>query len=241
MSYHKQSLIERLLSSLGGNFSASLGIDVSKEQDEIFKWFLASILFGARISEKVVVNTYRKFERYNILTPDKILETGWDLLVEILDEGGYARYDYKTATKLLEVMDMLGAKYGGDLSNLHKAAQSHQDLEERLLEFKGIGPATVNIFLRELREVWDKAEPLPAELVIIAASNLGLTEFKGKNNEEKKKILQDLKRIWKGYGAPKAKFSDFESSLLRLAKDYCRKGKHDDCPVGEYCLSRPLW
>ena len=38
-----------------------------------------------------------------VLSPSKILETGWDGLVEILDEGGYTRYDFKTATKILEI------------------------------------------------------------------------------------------------------------------------------------------
>jgi hypothetical protein len=36
------------------------------------------------------------------LTPKQILKTGWDDLVKILDEGGYTRYDFKTADRLLE-------------------------------------------------------------------------------------------------------------------------------------------
>jgi hypothetical protein len=31
------------------------------------------------------------------------MEKGWDGLVAILDRGGYVCYDYKTATKLLEI------------------------------------------------------------------------------------------------------------------------------------------
>lgn len=42
--------------------------------EEIFKWFLASILFGARISETIAQNTYHTFEKYNFLKPRKILE-----------------------------------------------------------------------------------------------------------------------------------------------------------------------
>jgi len=37
-----------------------LGID-QKEPSGGFKWFLASILFGARISEKIASNTYKSF------------------------------------------------------------------------------------------------------------------------------------------------------------------------------------
>jgi len=36
-----------------------LGIELKdKKPDEISKWFLASILYGARINEKIATNTY---------------------------------------------------------------------------------------------------------------------------------------------------------------------------------------
>src|SRR3990170_5102919 len=97
--------IKKLISTLGGKFSKELGIDLSKgKSTEIFKWFLASKLFGARIGTNIAIKTYREFERCGVLSPEKILETGWDGLVRILDDGGYARYDFSTATKLLEIM-----------------------------------------------------------------------------------------------------------------------------------------
>jgi hypothetical protein len=39
------------------------------------------------------------------------VKTGWDGLVSTLDAGGYVRYDFKTATKLLEVMKNLIDQY----------------------------------------------------------------------------------------------------------------------------------
>jgi len=126
-------IAKALIEKLGGNFSSSLGIELeTANPTEIFRWFLASILFGARISEKIVVNTYKEFETRRILTPEKVLETGWDRLVEILDAGGYVRYDFKTATKLLETMRNLEEKYQGNLTYLHDSAQSPSDLEKKL-------------------------------------------------------------------------------------------------------------
>jgi hypothetical protein len=50
-------------------YSEELGIKLNEKSDEeIFKWFLASILFGARISETIAKYTYRTFERYNVVT-----------------------------------------------------------------------------------------------------------------------------------------------------------------------------
>jgi len=40
-------------------------------------------------------------------------------------------------------------------------ALDSKDLERRLIEFKGFGPTAVNIFLRELRGIWSKANPPP--------------------------------------------------------------------------------
>ena len=93
--------IDRLL-KLFPLYSEDLGIDLSTPSGR-FKWFIASILFGARISEQIAANTYRCFEAASIIdAPDKITAAGWDRLVETLDAGGYVRYDFSTATKLLE-------------------------------------------------------------------------------------------------------------------------------------------
>lgn len=60
-------------------YSEELGIDLHQNTDiELFKWFVASILFGARITETIAKNTYKTFERYRLLEPGKILKAGWD-------------------------------------------------------------------------------------------------------------------------------------------------------------------
>jgi len=140
--------IDRLL-KLFPLYSEDLGIDLSIPSGR-FRWFVASILFGARIGEQIAANTYCCLQAAGIDAPDKIIGTGWDRLVEILDAGGYVRYDFSTATKLLEIMTALQQNYGS-LENLYRQASDENDLEKRLQAFKGIGPTTAQIFLRELR------------------------------------------------------------------------------------------
>lgn len=208
-------LIKKLTNLLGEPYSSSLGIDLESEKEsEIFKWFLASFLFGKRIGETIAAKTYRLFASKNITTPDKILVTGWNGLVAVLDEGGYVRYDFSTASRLLELMECLKRCYG-TLTNLYEQAKDSEDLEAKLQEFKGIGPTTVNIFLRELRTVWPKANPEPSSLVKVAAKNLGID-------------LKNFKRRSK-------KFVKLECALLRLGKDYCRKNRCDDCEFKVEC------
>ena len=228
----EKELIRDLLDKLGGRFSTALGINLDQgESHEVFKWFLASILYGARISETIANNTYREFENSEVLSPDRILETGWDGLVLLLDVGGYVRYDFKTATKLLEVMAALKERFDGDLNVLHAQAQSPHDLEQKLMGLsRGIGPVTVNIFLRELRDVWEKADPLPQDLAVMAARNLGLVQA-----DERREVLSELRSVWESQALPACGFADFESSLVRLGKDYCRREKCATCPVAEKC------
>ncbi len=224
------SKVLRKLGELGEPYHAQLGIDLrSGESGEVFKWFLASILFGARISEEIAARTYKEFEKEGLLSPRAIIARGWSGLVAVLDRGGYVRYDFSTASQLLEACDLLLRKYGGDLNRLHEEARDPMDLERRLMEFKGVGPVTASIFLREMRGVWAKADPLPQPPVLIAARNLGLIRGKGLRAlmELKQLFGQDLVRI--------------EVALSRLGRRYCRRERHGECPLAGYCrLFKPV-
>ncbi|MGD0231717.1 MAG: hypothetical protein ABSC19_15415 [Syntrophorhabdales bacterium] len=157
-------------------YSEELGISLKTAADgELFKWFLASAIFGARISETVAKRTYKTFEKYDRVTPPAILEAGWDFLVNpIMREGGYVRYDEKTSREVLRNCEMLLSDYAGSLTRLHDEAENERDLERRLLLFYGVGPVTVNIFLRELRPCWKKADPEPLPVVVKLAQKYGI-------------------------------------------------------------------
>lgn len=196
--------LRKLLEKYGKLYSTELGIDLSKgEEKEIFKWFLASILYGHRIGENIATKTYHEFEKECILTPNAILNAGWDRLVELLDAGGYVRYDFSTATKLLNIMKELKEKYG-TLNNLHKIAKDSKDLEAKLQEFKGIGPVTTNIFLRELRGIWQKANPKLSKYVLRGA---------------KKLKIRNPMNYWRRNKIQGFDFRNFECALLRVGKE----------------------
>ncbi len=206
-----------------GRFSVELGIDLdSGRGSEVFKWFLASVLFGARISGTIVNKTLQALVSRGVVSPRIILATGWDGLVEILDQGGYVRYDFKTATKLLDLSRALTETYHADLADLHSAANSPGDLEQRLKSLaKGIGDVTVNIFLREMRGLWEKADPLPSDLAVSAAKHLGFVPGAMKDG---RKILEFLMKTWQHAGMKKQDFPDFEAALVRAGIGI-RRGK----------------
>lgn len=215
--------IQTLIKQYHGRYSAELGIDLSSCHSlEVFKWFIASVLFGARISENIVKKTFYEFTIQKVISPNAILDTGWDGLVKILDQGGYVRYDFKTATKLLDMCRTLKENYDADLANLHTVAADPKDLEQRLKSLaKGIGDVTVNIFLREMRGIWEKARPLPSDLAVMAAKDWYILSKAVSNRSN---ILVLLMNAWKEAGMRQKDFSDFEAALVRAGIEI-RRGK----------------
>ena len=190
--------LEKFIKKYGKRYSEQLGINVKKEP---FKWFLASILFGAPIRESTAMKTYRVFDAHGYTTPGSIINAGWDELVRCLDEGGYTRYDFKTADKILEVCKNLKEE---GLYEIYKKAKDGRDLESRLKNLgKGIGDATISIFLREM----DWSHHKISKYAEMASRNIG-------------KEIESIEE---------------EIALMKLGRDYCRKGKCNDCPLSHAC------
>ena len=125
----------------------------SKKEKEVFKWLLACLLFGKPIQTEIAERAYRELVAARLTSPDAILRAGWDKLVRLLDRAHYVRYDFSTATKLLEVSRELKRRYG-TLTNLLAIAKTPSELSARLQEIKHIGPVTARIFLRDVRPIW---------------------------------------------------------------------------------------
>jgi len=202
-------MLRDFVDKFGQPFSEMLDIDLkSRRNGEIVKWFLASILYGKPIRESSATATYRGFEEKGVISASKIVKTGWEGLVSILDDGGYTRYDFSTADRLLEIFRNLQKKYAGDLNRLYSSARGEKDLEEKLKDLgRGIGDTTVSIFLRDMRIAWPKAEPRPSLLVALAMRELG---------------IKDLHKFAK---ANRFDIIRLETALLRLGKDFLKKGK----------------
>ncbi len=131
-----------------------LGIDLaSKSEEELFKWFLACLLFGKPIQTEIAERAWHELMVARLTSPTAVLHAGWDKLVSLLDRAHYVRYDFSTATKLLEVCQELERRYG-TLTSLLVQAKTATELSRRLQEFKHIGPVTARIFVRDIRLIW---------------------------------------------------------------------------------------
>ncbi len=157
-------------------YSEGLGIDLAGGgEPACFSWFVASQLFGGRIAETTAAKTYAVFAEEKLLSPDSILRAGQDYLINpIMRRGGYVRYDNRKAEQIVRACRTLIQDYGSRVIGLHDAAADPADLEARLKNIHGIGPVTANIFLRELRPFWAKADPSPLPVVADLARTLGI-------------------------------------------------------------------
>lgn len=80
----RQIDLKRAIEIYGEAYSELLGIKLaSLDNDELFKWFLASLLFGAPIAETAAMKTYHRFKDHNAMSPKRILKTKWEGLVKI--------------------------------------------------------------------------------------------------------------------------------------------------------------
>jgi len=89
-----------LVESLGGRYSAQLGIDVDRGDDQIERWALAATLFGARISAKIAERTFAVRERMQTLE-------------EKLDPAVFFRV-HRSVIVRLDRIDTLRRASGGD-------------------------------------------------------------------------------------------------------------------------------
>jgi hypothetical protein len=214
------SVVERL----GGRYSTELGIDVDAGDDEIERWFVAATLFGTRISAQVAERTFHHLAKGGVGRIVDASKISWDDLVAMLDASGYARYDFRTATRLHELAKEVIEHHDGAVAEFGRRCTDPQELESALDELPGWGPMTIGLFLRELRGVWPGAQPALDARAADAARHLCLIAPGTKGELARVKHLAELAGC---------DVRDLESGLVRLALAHRRMA---DCPGRRACI-----
>lgn len=129
----------------------SLGIDV-RQPHGLYQWLLASFLIGKRIHASVAVQAYHTLvQGHGLTTPGKLAACSHRELVRLLGQAGYARYDESTARRLRLLGAGLAQELEARLHALRHGAQNLAGFEQWLMAFEGVGPKTLEIFMREAR------------------------------------------------------------------------------------------
>ncbi|EKT4560296.1 MULTISPECIES: DNA methylase [Pseudomonas] len=128
--------------------ACDLGIEVT-DVGGVFRWLMASFLMGKRIRSTVALRAYRILvDQQGLDTPQKLAQATHATLVRLLGQAGYARYDESTARRLHALGKKVDAELGVQLEAL-RDDPGCENFKRWLLSFEGIGPKTVEIFMRE--------------------------------------------------------------------------------------------
>ena len=124
------------------------------DEEGLFRWLLASFLMGKRIQAAIAADAYRVIvDKHQRDTPRKLANCTHRELVAMLGEANYVRYDESTADRLHALARKLNDEYAGRISDMKAASADRKAFEQRLMAFDGIGPKTVEIFMREAGRV----------------------------------------------------------------------------------------
>jgi hypothetical protein len=211
---------------LGGRYSAELGIDVDAGEAEVERWFVAATLFGARIPARVAERTFGVLAAAGLARIGQMRHVPSGDLITMLDAGGYARYDVRTATRLLELAEIINERYDGQVAVIGRRFAAYPGLRAALDALPGWGPVTVRLFLRELRGVWPGADPPPDERALAAARHLGLA------------VPSDGALLAGLAVAAGLDVRDLEAGLVRL--DLAHGRAMSGCPGDQACLALRL-
>lgn len=134
--------------------ASDFGLDVLSGDEDMFKWFLLSYLFGKPIQSAVAAQTWQIFMDREFDTPWEIASASPYELMHMLDEGRYTRYDSVMARALHICMEQLIRDYNGSLMQMLENSTDEEEFGKRLQELYGVGPKTAEIFMRETEELF---------------------------------------------------------------------------------------
>ncbi|MCZ7416418.1 MULTISPECIES: endonuclease [unclassified Streptomyces] len=177
MSGGQRETAEALLRAHGRTYAAEAGIRLRDTPQPLYQLLVLSTLLSARIRASVAVAAARALFAAGLRSPRAMAEASWQQRVDCLGEGGYRRYDERTATQLGDGAELLRDSCGGDLRRLREEADGDPHaLRNGLRKIPGVGPAGADIFLREAQAVWPELVPCLDAKVRQGAERLGLPQ-----------------------------------------------------------------
>jgi len=224
-----RELVERL----GPHPAAALGID-PRDEEGVGRWFIAACLLAGRAQASAAGDAYQSLVRDGLPSPREIAKADPARIARGLVEAGYPKPEI-TAQKLARASAALVERWGGSLVALAAGADDLADLGERIARLApGVGPATVALFLRPLRDAWIAARELPLSPAARAAAlHVGLLR-EGEDEEGEPGALRAA--LAAQPDAPS--LSDAESALERLGRRACLRQRFRSCPLGGDCPAR---
>ncbi|RUS20382.1 hypothetical protein BC937DRAFT_95329 [Endogone sp. FLAS-F59071] len=187
-------IARHLLAHHGILFSETLGLDLahnSLDDDLLFQWLVASVLYSARIRHHNSTRAAKALFKAGFTNPQRMAGTAWEERVRVLNENGYARYDESTSRYLGDLSTHLLNSHSGSLLKLR--AHAHNDpvaLRTLLKQFKGLSDVGVDIFLREAQLALPELFPFLDAKAAEGAKRLGMINPDVGREEATQRLLE---------------------------------------------------
>lgn len=166
----EKAVVRALLDRQGSTYLGQAGIRLRNTPGPLYQALVLAVLLSARIKADIAVAAARALFEAGLRTPRAMVKASWQQRVDALGEGGYRRYDERTATMLGDGAELLLERYGGDLRGLRE----RDDPRDALQEVPGLGPTGADIFLRAVQTVWPEFAPYVDKKALDGARRLGL-------------------------------------------------------------------
>ncbi|MFW6691065.1 endonuclease [Streptomyces sp. MAR4 CNX-425] len=204
MTTRERRTVHALLDGYGRTYAEDAGIRLRDTPQPLYRLLVLSLLLSARIRASVAVAAARALSDAGLRDARRMAGATWQQRVDALGEGGYRRYDERTATQLGDGARLLLDTYGGDLRKLRREADGDvRRLGALLRQVPGIGPTGATIFLREVQGIWPEAAPYIDAKAVQGAGRVDLPE--------------DPARLARLVGEPE--LPPFTAALVRCALD----------------------
>ncbi|MEU9468656.1 endonuclease [Streptomyces avermitilis] len=166
----EEAVVRALLDRQQRTYTAQAGIRLRNTPAPLYQTLVLATLLSARIKADIAVAAARALFDAGLRDPRSMADASWQERVDALGEGGYRRYDERTATMLGKGAELLLERYDGDLRRLRE----EPDPKKALLDLPGIGPTGADIFLRDVQGVWPEFAPYIDRKALDGAKRLGL-------------------------------------------------------------------
>jgi hypothetical protein len=170
-----KQLVRRVLAAGGITYADEAGIRIKDKPMPLFQLLVLCMLASKPIDAAIAMRAARELFDAGLRTPKAVLAADRQSMISAFGRAHYVRYDESSATRLTEMAQRVSDEYFGDLREIaerghHDAAQARRMLKE----FKGIGDTGVDIYLREVQDVWTWVRPYFDDRATAAAKQLGL-------------------------------------------------------------------
>jgi endonuclease III len=174
MDQHKR-VVRQLLKVAGTTYAAEADVRIGDKPMPLFQLLVLCMLASKPIDATIAMRAGHELFSDGLKTPKAVLDAERQTMIEAFGRAHYARYDESSATRLTEMAQRVVDDYSGDLREIPRRTSNNVAAAKQMLkQLKGIGDTGVDIFLREVQDVWTWVRPHFDKRATRTAKALGL-------------------------------------------------------------------